>query len=263
MSIEYAVGLNCPVKEVLSLPKLVSLIKKESQAHAALTRARDTGDLRPPSEILFIKRLQQPQGFVDEEFSIQSLLDEAEELKSYKHYCMGCPANVWNLPFGCYGSVKYPIEVVTEKWLLSLLPNDLDSPIGMLLRSATKDLGYMGHPFIEMRKQKLFFEGKEPLKRQWDKGEVNWECNVDQLLEMMFAVGNLQPSHCHLLALFLGMLPRDLEPQHLSDFAMQKTILAEVAITSQDTQGQIYDFVCFLNAVRVAAVEGVELWIDY
>src|SRR5262249_9510008 len=160
-----------------------------------------SGDTRPPGEITFQRHIHTPDGQRDvEEVSVQSLLDEAKELDQHAVHCEGCKANVFREPFGCYGRISYPIRAATEEWLLSRLPADLDSPAGQLLRRAVTDFQYDGGPFLRMRPDDVFFERHQPVRRIWETARGAWEITSDQVLEMLFGVGNLQPAHCLMLS---------------------------------------------------------------
>ncbi len=48
------------------------------------------------------------------------------ELRPLAFHCKKCPANAIRKPFGCYGSVVFPLTVEGEEWLMNLLPQSLD-----------------------------------------------------------------------------------------------------------------------------------------
>ena len=147
-----------------------------------------------------------PEGPVEQKVSVGTLLKQVEELDVHAHHCQGCKANLPGRPFGCYGSVSYPISAKAEEWLMSLLPSDLKSPAGYMLRSAVTDLKYTGGMFLEMRPKDMFFESPTPVKRKWGSWLSAWTLSSDQLLQMLFGLGNLQPSHCKMMSVILGMI---------------------------------------------------------
>src|SRR5579864_3042772 len=196
MGIEYIVDLGCPPKDALSVERIVALIKGQNQASAIIKMARNAGDKRPPEQLSFTRRVMRPEGPVEEKISVGALLEQAQQLQPHVRHCEGCNANLLGRAFGCYGSVSYPISTRAEEWLMSLLPDDLNGPAGHLLRSSVTDLKYNGGMFLTMRTQEVFFESRTPIKRKWGSWLSGWTLTSDQLLQMLFGLGNLQPSHC-------------------------------------------------------------------
>jgi hypothetical protein len=206
VGIDYVVDLDCSPKSALSVEGMITLIKGQSQAAAIIEIARRDGDRRPPEQLSFTKMVLRPEGPVEQEVNVGTLIKQGEKLNTHAHHCQGCKANLLGKPFGCYGSVSYPIAIRAEEWLMSLLPNDLNSPAGYLLRSAVKDFKYTGGMFLDMRKKDMFFESRKPIKRKWGSWLSGWTLTSDQLLEMLFGLGNLQPSHCKMMSIILGMI---------------------------------------------------------
>lgn len=262
MSIEYVVDLSCPVKDAFSVEGMVRRIKGRNQANTILEIARSRGDTRPPDQVTFRRLLQRPGGTVQEEASVQTLLDEAAALDAHTGHCQDCPANVFQSPCGCYGSISYPIRKTTEAWLLSLFPDDLDTNAGTLLQNAVRDFAYDGGPFLEMRKSETFFEGRTPVERSWTTEAGAWKLDSNQALQMLFGVGPLQPSHCLMVSWFLGLIPHEVRAAEVGGFAGLKRVLAEREVDLESEDGQIRAFILFLWAVRAAAVLDVHVLID-
>ena len=207
MGIDYVVDLDCEPKRALSVERLVSLVKGQSQAAAIIEMARRDGDQRPPEQLSFTRMVLRPEGPVEQKISVGTLLNQVQELNAHAPHCEGCQANLPARPFGCYGSVAYPITARAEEWLMSQLPADLKSAAGHLLRSAVTDLKFTGGMFLKMRPQEMFFESRTPIKRKWGSWLSGWTLTSDQLLQMLFGLGNLQPAHCKMMSIILGLIP--------------------------------------------------------
>jgi hypothetical protein len=247
VGIDYIVDLDCRPKQELSLEKLVALIKGQNQASVMIQIARRQGDQRPPEQLSFTRMVMRPEGAVEEKINVSTLLDQARALQPRAHHCQGCKANLLARPFGCYGSVSYPISAHAEEWLMSLLPKELDGPAGHLLRSAVTDLKYTGGMFLGMRPQEMFFESRTPIKRRWGSWFSGWTLTSDQVLQMLFGLGNLQPSHCKMMSVILGMIQTGEAPHELP------------RPTPNDQTEQLAHAI---NAVALAGQLGVSLLVD-
>src|SRR5580698_5453742 len=184
MGIDYVVDLDCAPKKALSTKRIVSLIKGQSHVAVIIDRARRQGDHRPPEQLTFTRMLMRPEGTVKEEVSVGALLKQGDELQAQAHHCQGCQADLRGKPYGCHGSISYPITVRAEEWLMSLLPSNLESPSGHLLRSAVTDLKYSGGMFLQMRQKDIFFESRKPVVRNWG-SSPDWTLISDQVLQML------------------------------------------------------------------------------
>jgi hypothetical protein len=247
VGIDYVVDLDCPPKKALSVERIVALLKGQHQAAAIIEMARRSSDQRPPEQLSFTRMVMRPEGPAEEKINVGTLLNQARGLHPHAHHCQGCRANLLARPFGCYGSVSYPISVHSEEWLMSLLPKDLNSPAGHLLRSAVTDLKYTGGMFLTMRPQEMFFESRTPIKRKWGSWFSGWTLTSDQLLQILFGLGNLQPSHCKMMSIILGLIQTDETSQPLPQ------------PTPND---QTEQFANAINAVALAGQLGVNLLVD-
>ena len=137
---------------------------------------------------------------------------------------------------------------------------DLTTAAGHFLRKAVADLSYDGGTLQGMRAAGIFFERREPSKRLWRMGLHRWTLTSDQLLEMIIGLGALQPAHCGMLALFLGIVP------HTSQWDCYEVLrhaLAGSGVDRQRADGpEVGPWEQFLNALRLAAVLDVTLLID-
>jgi hypothetical protein len=243
MGIDYVVDLDCPAKQALTLEKMVSLIKGRNQASVIIEMSRSKGDQRPPEQLTFTRMVLRPEGPTKQEINVGTLLKQTQELEVHAHHCEGCKANLLEHPYGCYGSISYPISARAEEWLMSLLPAKLESAAGYMLRSAVTDFKYNGDMFLGMRPKDMFFESRTPVKRTW----AGWTLTSDQVLQMLFGLGNLQPSHCQMICIILGTIPTD------------EAAAPPPPPSPNDQTGQFADA---LNAVGLAAKLGVYLVVD-
>jgi hypothetical protein len=227
MGVDFVLDQGCRVKEKLGTEGLVNLVKSRSRAEAILAMARRKGDTKPPSEIRITVAVVTPEGTREgRSVSVQSMLDQAAPLNDLAPHCKTCPANLDGPSFGCYGSIHYPIQARTEQWLMGLLPDDLETTAGFVLQKAVKDLKYDGSPIERLRTQPTFFESRSAARRTWKAkgffGRISggFSLTSSQVLQMMFSLGPLQPSHCGMVSLFLGLIPHDSPGQAIKDKAI-------------------------------------------
>lgn len=203
MGIDYVIDLDCAPKQALGIEELVGYVKASNRAETMLAIARQNGDQRPPDEITFQIAINRNGEIETTDVTVQALIDQAAALDDHRGACTACPANR-DRPngFGCYDTINYPIEPDTEQFLLSRLPDDLESPSGFMFASAMRDFAWDGEPSANMRSQgETFFRAREPFRRTWPGLEVT----TDQIFHMMFHVGHLQSTHAMLLCMFFGL----------------------------------------------------------
>jgi hypothetical protein len=272
MGVDFVLDRSCQVKEKLGTEGLVGLVKSRNRAETILQMARKDGNQKPPSEIHITLAVMTPEGTKEKrQVSVQSLLNESAPLDQLAPNCRTCPANLQGPSFGCYGTINYSIRASTEQWLMSLLPDDLDSTAGQILQRAVKDLGYDGTPILKLRNQKTFFEDQRGTTRTW-KGKGffgrmsgGFSLTSSQLLQMLFCLGPLQPSHCGMVSLFLGLIPHDSPAEALKDKAVFEKAAANVGSRIQvpsDDAGATNFFHLFQALVGAVVLE-VPVLVDY
>jgi hypothetical protein len=258
VSIEHVIDLRCPVKEALGVAELLTLVKASARAEAAIAALRDAGDPRDPSAVSCRVLRHGPGGSEEREVSVAELAARARDLAPHARHCVGCPANIVDAPFGCCGAITYPIERSTEMWLMSMLPRVLESTAGALLVRAIDELGYTGGPVRALRERgDAFFESKAPVVCTWGEREVS----SDQLLQLLFFTGPLLPSHGFAIALFLGLLPHDLDREALDGANRQDALGWATPPEGGETQ-QHEELLRWLGAVVRAASLDVPLLVD-
>jgi hypothetical protein len=83
----------------------------------------------------------------------------------------------------------------------------------------------------------------------------------DQLFQMMFMVGPLNPAHCLMLALFTGVIPHATSLHDLKDGPGRTRVLAEAHVESHPDP-EIEQFAAFLRALAIAARLDVPILVD-
>lgn len=213
MAIDYIVDYGCVPKQTLGTEGILERLKGRARAEAIIGLYRKSGDRRPPSEMGFELSRTNAQG--EEETKVivvQSLLDAAAELDPLEHYCVGCPANAADRPFGCMNFVQYPLSAAAEVWLLKQLPSP-DEPLPwLLLRQTMTEMGYTGAPTAPLRATGSYFADANGFAR--DLGE--FQVTTNQVFEMMFMLGHILPAHAGALLLFFNAIPRNGEADDLT-----------------------------------------------
>lgn len=223
MAIDYVIDYGCVPKETLTTGGILERLKARERANAVIRLFRENGDQRPPSEMGFEFTRTNAGG--EEETRVvvvQAMLDLAAELDPLASYCAGCPANAKNEPFGCVGSIAYPISSAGERWLLDQLPG-IDQPlVWLLLRQGVQELGYDGAPVRPLRANPTYFEERRVAGRDL----VEFVMTADQVFEMLFLLGDIQPAHAGVLLLLFGAIPRGAEASQIVRI-MNRTLTAD------------------------------------
>ena len=211
MAIDHVIDYDCEPKRVLTTQGIIDRLKGEERARAIIKLFRANGDQRPPSEMGFEFTRSTPEGVEENRvIVVQDLLDAAEELRPLEHHCLGCPANRAGRPFGCIGHIEYPITGYAEAWLLDQMPVPDDTLVWLLLKQGVEEFKYDGARIEPLRNaSNAYFEDELPASRIL--GEFTIDAN--QVFEMMFAVGAINPNHAAILLLFANAVPRDVEAE--------------------------------------------------
>lgn len=276
MSIEYMLDLGCKVKRALGVETLGSLLKQHGQADAIVAMLREQGDTRDPSQVTIRAIRMGPKGPEEREVTVDELRAAGAHLAKWEHECTGCPGRVRDAAFGCYGAISYPIEIATEEWLLSLLPDHLDTTAGEFLVKAVNDFGYDGAPVEELRHRPEMFASSETAGIRWGDDDDAFSVTTNQLLQMFFFVGAIQPSHATMLSLFVGSIPHDVAPQRfataIGDPKLLSTLFARPSsagggwrnspVPGSRETAQIGQFRELLAALRVATILDTAILVD-
>jgi hypothetical protein len=214
MAIDYVVDYTCVPKETLGTQGILERLKGRARAQAVIQLFRKNGDQRPPSEMGFEFTRSTPDGSEETHvIVVQELLDHAAALEPLAHHCIGCPANVRGEAFGCVNFIQYPISAKAEIWLLKQLPMP-DEPLPwLLLKQTVEEMGYTGASVEPLRASGVYFVDAKGFSR--DLGEIRVTTN--QIFEMMFLLGPIQPAHAGVLLMFLNAIPRNEDASHITE----------------------------------------------
>lgn len=264
MAIDYVIDYKCYPKEELTTEGIIERIKGRARAEAVVKLFRDNGDNRPVSEIGFeLERTTASGESETKVVMVQNLIDQADELLPYHHYCEGCPANNFGAPFGCIGQIEYPISGKAELWLLNQLPLPVETLPWMLLRQGLQEFKAAGEAVSSMRDEgQPFFQERGVLVRQLGEYIVN----TNQLFEMLFLLGHIKPSYGATLLMFFNVIRRDMNADEImtlspsSEDASERYPLRLKADPNDDAS--IRQFKQFLQAMYLAWVLNVRLLLD-
>lgn len=264
MAIDYVIDYRCYPKQELTAEGIQERLKGRARAEAVIDLFRRNDDPRPVSEIGFELARNTPDGPEETRvIMVQDLLDRAEGLAPYEHYCEGCPANNTALPFGCIGQIEYPISRKAEVWLLKQLPVTSEVLPWMLLREGLRSMQSDGSRVNDLRREdQPFFEEHSVLARSL--GELS--VNSNQLFEMLFLVGHLNPSYAAPLLVFFKAIPRTMDADEMMALSQSPEDAGErypfLLAVEPDDDGSIRQIKRFLRALYLAWVLNVRLLLD-
>jgi hypothetical protein len=255
MAVDYFVQFPCKVREQVSDPQLLQMLKARDRANAVLDamRKNPATDLsKPESEWSVVLRVQGPNGVVDRPVKIHEMLVEARPLDVLSVHCDTCPANLRRTAFGCGGAIHYPISQEAEEWLLSRLPDKLSGAVGTLLLQAIADFKIDGRSIDSARARNDLYALKAPMERKWG-GFLSrkTDINSSQLMQILLGVGSMQAAHAKMVALFFGFLT---DTFHIDERPANKPI--------QGDNNCVNEFKLFLAAAALAGASNVPLLID-
>jgi hypothetical protein len=262
MAIDYVLGVGCEPQERLGIERLVELNRTRILARSALAHMRSDGDEREPKEIEIQLTTRQPAGDSARGVTLQDLLDESGPLDVVTPFCEKCPAQLGR-ELACHRRIRYPIPEKVEIWLMSRLPTTLASTAGAMLVRALNELGWDGAPTAKLRAAgTTYFESRVAHGVRWEAADGSAiEMSSDQLFQMMFMVGPLEPTHCLMLALFCGVIPHDTSLHELKDEAGRTKALA-TANVPVEPDADIEQLAAFLRALAVAARLDLPILVD-
>jgi hypothetical protein len=224
MAIDYIIDYGCDPKRALGTGGILERLKERDRARTIISLFRSNGDQRPPSEMGFEFTRNTTEG--EEETRIivvQDLLDSAAELDPYAPACVGCAANASGEAFGCMGQIQYPFSAAAERWLIDRLPA-IDEPLlWLLLRQGVQEMGYDGATVAPLRPNATYFETSQVLMRDL----ADFSISSDQVFEMLFLLGDVQPPHAGMLLQFFDAVPRAKEASQIAPI-MNRALSADM-----------------------------------
>jgi len=258
MAIDYVLGVRCEPQQRLGVERLVALNRTRILARAALAQL---GDGRAPRDVSIELRTHGVGTSTDRGVTLQDLLDESAPLDAVTPACARCPAE---LPreLACHRRIRYPIGEHVEAWLMERLPRSLGCTAGALLVRALGDFAWDGAPAAKLRAAgDTFFASRVPYGMRWQSPDGAIELSSDQLFQMMFMVGTIQPTHALMLALFLGVIPHDIELRTLADRDARTGALAAVEVP-REPDADVEQFAAFLRMLALGARLEAPIFID-
>src|SRR3569623_1904601 len=249
MAIDYVLGGGCEPQERLGVERLVQLNRTRILARTAIAQMRDDGDQRAPKEIEIQLTMRTQTGDSGRGVTLQDLLDESDGLDIVAEYCKQCPAD---LPreFACHRRIRYPI------------PENVGCTAGAMLVRALGELGWDGAPTAKLRAAgDTFFESRVAHGVRWESKDGSIEISSDQLVQMLFLVGPVTPTHGLMMALFCGVIPHDTSLHDLKDEPGRRRVLAQAHVPTEPDP-EIEQLAAFLRALAVAARLELPILID-
>jgi hypothetical protein len=266
MGVDYLIHYDCEPKRALTIEGLMGRLKGRDRAKAIIDLYRTKGDQRSPKHMGFEMVRRTADGSEETEIIVvQDLLDAADELIPYEAFCADCPANRARKPFGCTGTLNYPISAQAERWLLKQLPDQQSPLVFILLQKMVREMGYSGAAALPIRAQEgVIFELGDTIERSMD----GYQLSNDQVFEMLFLSGPIQPAHGTLLLQFFGGISPDLDADVMMQLAVppsQEWIDDHTPFLHTFGPGDdvsIKAFKEFFHAIYVAYRLGVPLLLD-
>ncbi|MEM0997361.1 MAG: hypothetical protein AAGN35_09795 [Bacteroidota bacterium] len=211
MAIDYIINRSCSTKDALGEEAIVDLVKSRVRGRSMVRMLMKKGHSQEAA--LAARVSLQNHTLTGErttrEVTLQQMLRESTLLDDYADHCQSCPVNLLE-SYGCYQRINYPISALAERWLAERaqaaaefgLPNSILLDFIVDQKVTGEFMGQLrAHP------ENRFFEAKEPLGVTFRGKLLQWETvSTDQLLDMFFAVGEMELVHQQFLLLFSGGL---------------------------------------------------------
>jgi hypothetical protein len=262
MAIDYVIGVQCEAKRVIGVEQLVVLNRSRIIARVALEHARADGDQRPESQIPLQLATGAAGGPSFNSTTIGELKSASSALDAHGEECKTCPAAPRRLPFECHQRISYPISEDAEEWLMSRMPKDVTSAASSLLLRGVEEFKWTGGPVAKLRsKTGEYLESRVPYGVRWTVNDKPVEVSSDQILQLMFYVGHLAPTHCLMIALFCGAVDHSASFHDLKDPVGRAKLLQHATVAPESIQS-IEQIAQFIRTVATAARLEVPVFID-
>jgi hypothetical protein len=260
MAIDYLIQYPCVPRAELSDELILDLLKEQERAQMIIHAYRASGDPRPPSEMGFEFTRRGPEGEEGTQLIVvQDVLNRVEQLKPFEPHCAACPANRLGKPYGCVGFIEYPISEAAEVWLLNRLPSLSEPLLWLLLKQGVESFMYDGQTIAALRAaSEAYFEARSAPKRRL----AEFDIDGNQVFEMIFNVGAIQPNHAGVLLLFFHAIPRGIEADAIMRIGAADYRSFPFLMEPERTDDRTIDELkAFFNALYVAWALKVPLWV--
>lgn len=281
MAIDYIIDKACSVKEAVGADGLIDLVKSRNRAIGIYQRI--LGEGKTEQEALdtsfFVQTFVATGEANTEQVTVRDLFRRSDRLKELAPACKSCPLNTKADGFGCYKSIGYPVSAEAERWLAKLAEAAIQRglPDSILIKFIL-DEEVPGEFFGRMRQDERgkFLESKSPFEVLVERKMLKkTKVSTDQILDMLFAVGEMQRTHQMFLIFFSGgvdISDEEPDPSHyIGDFQA-------AAIRGDNGKVDYWSFSLppapsddyaimqikeYLRAVFAAFATGVTITVDY
>lgn len=265
MAIDYVVNYLCEPKDQLTTQGILARLKGRDQARRIIKLYRDAGDDRPPSEMGFELTRSAADGTEETEtVRVSQILEASAQLDPLASHCEGCPANLRDEPFGCFGVINYPLSDHAERWLLLQLPLPEQAPlIWTLLQQNLRDLNARSKQVQDIRESGTYFESALNPRRKL--GEIAISGN--NLFYFLFMQGHVSPSRAAMTLLIFDAIPRNLDAGDIFKLAPAPKDAAErfpfqLQPDPELDDASVRDLKAFFRAMYTAWRLNVDLQLD-
>lgn len=263
MGVDYSIGYGCVPKENFTTEGIIQRLKAGERANSIIQFYRQNNDKRSVEHMGGEITLRTAGGESETRtVLVKDLLAERAELDLYAHHCEGCPANHLRKPFGCIGRLNYPISAQVELWMLYRLPGE-DEPLPFLLLSKAEEMGLTGTSASHYRQmENSIFQNPDTMGREYPEMKIT----TDQLFELLFLLGHIQPKRAVMILMYLGAIRRDMDagelmamtpapPDALEKYPFQLEISIDDDVSTRDLKQ-------FLHGLYTAWLLDRELLLD-
>jgi hypothetical protein len=200
MGLDYVINLSCKPKLAFGNGDLargtadvLARTKAKSQADMIAQMAEDEGQSVDDIAVTIA------DGDGNErDVSHAELVQMAAPLAKHASHCEDCPANIVGRPYGCVGSVSYPIDGDAEAWMLARVVG-AGPQAQELMFAAIDDFEYDGEDIRQYREEGIF-ENKTALT-----AKLSRPVSTDQIFHAVLSVGEeLEAFHCLMLLVWMG-----------------------------------------------------------
>ena len=279
MAIDYIINHACTAKDELGAEGIIHLVKSRARGQSLLDRFMKEGMTREEAlHATFGMQVHYADGQNEmKRVSVAQLLREAELLQDHEAACKNCPVS-FQRPFGCYGSINYPLSEQADEWLAKMAAKAVPAgfPNAILLKFIL-DNRIEGQTFKGLRATdgQRYLQGEYGMEVEIEDDVLgNALIDTDQLLEMFFAVGEMGDVHQQFLLFFSGGLTiQDLPPaQERIGVELQYALLRDskgtprfwvYRMTDELTDDYtVKQFKAYLRSVFAAQSVGATLTVD-
>jgi len=268
MGLDLITQRNCDVKQKVPQNELLNLIKERNRATQVLKMVINSGKSKEEAfETEFTQRLQTQDGVKDLTVKVSSLFEKTAILDELGGICKDCIISQ-NKPFGCIGSVSYPISLKCEEWLATMAfeANKKGKPFSMSIEFIL-DQKINGQRIKEMRAQEqTFFESNKPVdiilsKSLFSKKKID----TNQLFDITFLQGLMQTTHINYLLMMFGNIVTDNnKPEskpYKYDDENKKYVFLDLNLP-KDYDKSILEFHNYFHHLFLAVINGNDVLMD-